>query len=192
TFAKYWARRPSRLRHTVERARRRLNREHDWRVDIVDMSGPALESGIAAYEAVYAQSWKEPEPCPAFMPELMRMAAAQGVLRLGLMWVDGVVVAAQVWLVSAGKASIYKLAYASGAERLSAGSVLTTALMQHVMEVDLVTEVDYLMGDDAYKRDWMSSRRERVGLVAFDLSRVRGLTAWTKHHVGRWVRRHVG
>jgi hypothetical protein len=49
-------------------------------------------------------------------------------------------------------------------EKLSAGSVLTQALIQHAMDVDRVTEVDYLTGDDAYRADWMALRRKRVGL----------------------------
>ena len=40
--------------------------------------------------------------------------------------------------------------------------------MQHVIDTDHVEEVDYLTGDDAYKQDWMSHRRERIGLVAFN------------------------
>jgi CelD/BcsL family acetyltransferase involved in cellulose biosynthesis len=190
-FEAYWRQRPAQLRNTVERARRRLDRSHMWRIDIVRAPSPALEQGIAAYQRVYAQSWKEPEPNPAFMPGLIRMAADQGSLRLGLLWLDGEAVAAQVWVVTAGKAHIFKLAYQSGFERFSVGSVLTAALMQHVMDVDGVREVDYLTGDDNYKKDWMSHRRERVGLIAFDTSRPRGVLAWARHHAGKLYRRCV-
>ena len=96
--------------------------------------------------------------------------------------------AAQVWLVHGGKANIYKLAYAKGWEKFSAGTVLTHALMEYVMEVDRVQEVDYLSGDDAYKADWMALRRERVGLVAFDRSRLCGLLAAGRHFAGAWMR----
>ena len=190
-FEAYWRQRPAQLRNTVERARRRLDRSHTWRIDIVTAPSPALEQGIAAYQRVYAQSWKEPEPNPAFMPGLIRMAADQGGLRLGLLWLEGEVVAAQVWIVTEGKAHIFKLAYQSGFERFSVGSVLTAALMQHVMDVDVVREVDYLTGDDNYKKDWMSHRRERVGLIAFDRSRLRGCVAWGKHAAGKLYRRLV-
>lgn len=123
------------------------------------------------------------------MPGLIRMAADQGQLRLGLLWLEGEVVAAQVWIVTAGKAHIFKLAYQAGFERFSVGSVLTAALMQHVMDVDGVREVDYLTGDDSYKKDWMSHRRERVGLIAFDRSRLRGCMAWARHSAGKLYRR---
>lgn len=189
-FAAYWGQRPSALRHSVERGRRRLDRAGDWHIDILAGASPALEVGLAAYLDVYAQSWKSPEPCPDFMPALVRMAAREGWLRLGVLWQGQQPLAAQVWLVSGGKANIYKLAYVQGQERFSAGSVLTAALMQHVMDMDRVLEVDYLSGDDAYKRDWMELRRERVGLVAFDPRRLAGLLAAGRHFAGRVLRRH--
>lgn len=188
SFADYWRDRPSRLRNTVERARRRLQ-QYAWRTEVLTERGPALEQGILAFQRVYARSWKRAEPCPTFMPGLIHMAAESGALRFGLLWLDGEVVASQVWLVHGGKANIYKLAYVPGHEKLSPGSVLTAALMQHVIDVDKVSEVDYLMGDDAYKQDWVTQRRERVGLVAFDRLRWRGLLAWLRHQAGRFVRR---
>ncbi|MBS0467008.1 MAG: GNAT family N-acetyltransferase, partial [Proteobacteria bacterium] len=148
-----------------------------------------VERALEAYLAVYAQSWKTPEPCPGFMPGLVRTAAREGWLRLGVLWLGQQPVAAQVWLVHGGKANIYKLAYAKGHEKLSAGSVLTAELMRHVMDEDRVSEVDYLTGDDAYKRDWMAHRRERIGLLAFDPRSPRGLAAAGRHFVGQWARR---
>ncbi|WP_439115342.1 GNAT family N-acetyltransferase [Hydrogenophaga sp.] len=198
-FAAYWAERPSALRHSVERGRRRLAQAGRWRVDIVTgvaaqspLSQTSLQEAMAAYEAVYNQSWKGAERCPAFMPGLMHTAASQGWLRLGVLWLNDQPVAAQVWLVHGGKANIYKLAYVKGHEKLSAGSVLTAALMQHTMDVDRVQEVDYLSGDDAYKADWMALRRERVGVVGFDQRALAGWFGALRHTAGRWVRRATG
>lgn len=56
--------------------------------------------------------------------------------------------------MSGKTASIYKLAYQDKFADLSVGSILTARLMQHVIDIDGVTHVDYLTGDDAYKRDW--------------------------------------
>lgn len=187
-FAAYWVDRPSSLRHSVERGRRRLDRAGPWRIDIATSELDDLDAAIQAYEAVYARSWKQPEPCPGFMPGLIRTAAREGWLRLGVLWLNGEALAAQLWLVHGGKANIYKLAYVKGVEKLSAGSVLTAALMQHVMDLDRVREVDYLSGDDAYKADWMALRRERVGLLACDLRRWRGWLAAGRHVLGRWRR----
>ena len=187
-FAVYWAARPSALRHSVERGRRRLDKSGDWCVDIVTGDRPDLQQAIDAYVSVYNQSWKQPEPCADFMPGLIRTASREGWLRLGLLIFQGQVIAAQVWLTQGDKANIYKLAYVKGFEKLSAGSVLTAALMQHAIDVDQVREVDYLSGDDAYKSDWMDMRRERIGLVAFDRRHWRGWLAESRHILGRWRR----
>ena len=189
-FAAYWSERPSALRNSVERGRRRLDKAGDWRIDIVAEPGAELEAALAAYQAVYAQSWKQPEPCLEFIPELVKLAAERGWLRLGVLWLNGEPLAAQLWLTCGSKANIYKLAYVKGMEKLSAGSVLTQALMQYAMDVDRVSEVDYLSGDDAYKADWMAVRRERMGLEAFDMRRPAGLLAASLHFAATCWRRH--
>ncbi|WP_372656763.1 GNAT family N-acetyltransferase [Hydrogenophaga sp.] len=187
-FATYWADRPPALKNAVARGRRRLDRQGAWRTHIYSAGSPDLDQAIGAYQTVYAQSWKQLEPCPGFMPGLIRTAAAQGWLRLGVLWLDDQPIAAQVWLLHKGKANIYKLAYSEGQERYSPGSVLTADLMAHVMDTDGATQVDYLTGDDAYKQDWMSHRRERVGLVAFDPRRLLGLLGAARHFGGRLLK----
>lgn len=168
-FENYWATRPSPLRHSVERGRRRLGKSGDWRNEMYKYDQPDLDEAIAAYVQVYRRSWKPEEPNPLFMPRLIRLAAQHGWLRLGVLRLNGEPVAAQLWLVEGGKAFIFKLAHVQGSERLSAGSVLTAEMMRQVMDVDGIQEVDFLSGDDAYKADWMTHRRERLALVAFDL-----------------------
>jgi ribosomal protein S18 acetylase RimI-like enzyme len=187
-FAAYWEGRPSRLRNTVQRARKRLDKERDASIELHVRPGPELEAAILSYQGVYGRSWKSAEPRADFIPALCRMATARGWLRLGLLRVDGEVLAAQLWLVQGGKAYIFKLAYVSGHERLSPGSILTAHLMAHVMESDGVAEVDFLSGDDAYKADWMTHRRERIGLVAFDSRRPRAWMAAARHYAGKWWR----
>jgi hypothetical protein len=190
SFAAYSESLPSPLRHSIARGQRRLSRQGAWRVDIQQHPDASLEAAIADFVTVYEKSWKGPEPNRRFIPALAHMAAAQGWLRLGVLRLDGQAIAAQLWLVKGHKASIFKLAYITGFERFSAGSVLTSALMRHVIDVDQVQEVDYLTGDDAYKRDWMSHRRERWGIVAFDRRTLAGLWAWLRHWVGKKFKRH--
>ena len=189
-FAAYSESLPSPLRHSIARGQRRLSRQGAWRVDIQQHPDANLESAINDFVMVYQKSWKGSEPNHRFIPALAHMAAAQGWLRLGVLRLDGQAIAAQLWLVKGEKASIFKLAYITGFERFSAGSVLTSALMRHVIDVDHVDEVDYLTGDDAYKRDWMSHRRERWGIVAFDRRTAAGLWAWFRHWAGQKFKRH--
>ena len=95
SWATYLAARPGALRETIRRRLRQAERDPAIRLETIE--APAgLEAGIAAYEAVYAASWKPPEPFPGFSAALLRAAAPAGVLRLGILRRDGRPVAAQV------------------------------------------------------------------------------------------------
>jgi CelD/BcsL family acetyltransferase involved in cellulose biosynthesis len=189
SFDTYAATLPSRLRNTIRRGQKKLDATGDWSLSIFDSPGVELEQGITDWQTIYDKSWKVPEPFPRFVPELCRMAAHQGWLRLGIVRVHGVPVAAQIWLLRQGRAQIFKLAYDEEFKRYSAGSVLSAEMMRRAIDVDGVFDVDYLTGDDAYKADWMSHRRERMGLVAFDPMSLQGLASAGKHFGGRWLRR---
>ena len=63
--------------------------------------------------------------------------------------------------------------------------MLTAKLMEHVMQSDVVHEVDYLIGDDAYKKIWMSDRRERFGVVAYNAWTVAGALGAIVEFTGR-------
>lgn len=184
SYAAYLAERPSRLRNTIERAGKKLTRSGDFSLEII-CGGDRLEGAIADFVTVYNRSWKVPEPFIAFIPGLCRLATQQGWLRLGVARLKGQPIAAQLWLVASGKAHIVKLAYDESFAKTSAGTVLTAALIRYVIETDAVDEVDYLMGDDPYKKEWMSQRRERRGLIAFNKSTLFGLAAASKHYGGK-------
>ena len=162
TFAEYVESLPSVLRNTLSRKRRRLEKSGRASIQIFT-AGDGLEKAIEDYTKVYLASWKRPEPYPDFIPGLIRICAAAGVLRLGLVYVDGEPAAAQLWIVHNRSALIYKLAYDERFADLSVGTILTATLMQHAIDVDQVEEVDYLSGDDAYKKEWMSHRRGAMG-----------------------------
>jgi hypothetical protein len=189
SFSDYLAERPSQLRNTLQRGKGKLDKAGGdakaWRIDIQQHEDEKLEAAIAAFERVYAKSWKQAEPQPEFIPNLCRTAARAGWLRLGVLHVNDEPIAAQLWLTHAGVGNIYKLAYDEEASRYSAGTVLTAAMFEQALDVDRVAEVDYLNGDEPYKRDWMAFRRERRGIIAFDLTQWRGFKAALRHWAGR-------
>ncbi len=188
SYHQYHATLPSRLRNTLARKSQQLRAAGAVDISIIQQ-GEQLERGIADYQSVYQASWKQAEPHPDFIPGLIRLCARQGKLRLGIVRIDGQAVAAQLWIVHQGVAAIYKLAYDERFAALSVGSVLTARMMEHVIDVDGVREVDYLMGDDGYKRDWMSHRRERWGLAAFNPHTADGLAGMLQHDIGLLRRR---
>lgn len=192
SFDEYFSTLTSNIRKNAARRVRKLEAQ-GMEIRILTRRSPELEQAIRDFEAVYGLSWRnQAEPYPHFVPELCRMAADHGWLRLGVLALAGKVVAAQIWLVKDGAASIFKLAYIEEYAKLAAGTVLTTELMRQVIDVDRVNIVDYLSGDDAYKKDWMSHRRERRGIVAFNRRRWRGIVAALRHHgvklARAWVR----
>ncbi len=125
-----------------------------------------VSAAMGAYESVYAASWKPKEPFPDFVRNWAHELAAHGELRLGLAFVGSEPAAAQFWVVAARRAHIFKVAYHAKHARHSLGNILTARMFRHAMDVDLVEEIDYLSGDDTYKEQWMSVRKQRVGIVA--------------------------
>jgi CelD/BcsL family acetyltransferase involved in cellulose biosynthesis len=187
-WAGYLKNRSGQLRSTIKRMTKRLAAEDNGRLEII--RGEAdVERGIAAYEAVYGASWKVPEPYVEFIPGLIRLCARRGWLRLGVAWIGDKPIAAQLWIVNAGRAHIYKVAYDEAFKAMAPGTLVTALLLEEVIDRDKVTEVDYLIGDDAYKKTWMSHRRERFGLIAYDPATPRGLYGLLRQAVGNAWRR---
>ena len=151
-------------------------------------SGPDLERCLRAYEQVYAHSWKGAEPYPDFMPGLVRACSERGWLRLGVAWLKDEPIAAQIWIITRDKADIYKLAYHEDYKAYAPGTLLTVMLMQQAFERDQVGEIDYLIGDDAYKKSWMGERRERWGLIAYNPRSLPGLFGLCREFAGRAIK----
>jgi len=147
-----------------------------------------IEQAITAFQDVYLASWKVPEPYPDFVPMLIRRMADKGMLRLGIARLGTQAVAAQLWIVVGKKASIFKVAYHENYAEYSPGTVLTAHLLRHVIERDGVTEVDFLKGDDKYKRMWMSHRRERRGIVAYNPTTLVGSLLLARELTGRMLK----
>lgn len=187
SFQVYFQGLTSQVRNTVRRREKNFFTAERGRLEIVT-GNDGLEEAIAVWGKIYAASWKKAEPFPEFVPGLIRMCAARGWLRLGIAYYDGEPVAGQIWIVNHGHAAIYKLAYDSKFAHLSAGTVLTTHLMRHVLDKDKVREVDFLVGDDAHKKDWMSHRRERWGIVAYNPHTLGGLAGAAVQVLGETLR----
>ena len=188
SWADYLAARPGALRETIRRRLGQAERDPRLRLEMI-AAAAGLEAGIAAYEEVYARSWKEKEPFPRFSAALMAVAAASGALRLGLLWLDGRPVAAQYWVVAGGTATVLKLAHDAAARARSPGTVLTAAMIRSLLDHEGVAELDFGRGDDAYKSLWAGVRRQRVGVVLVDPRRPAGLAALGRHALGRCHRR---
>lgn len=182
SFEQYWASRPARLRNTA----RRKAAAADLDMAIHRAFEPAA---WADYEAVYAASWKPQEGSPCFMRALAEQEGAAGALRLGIASQDGRPIAAQLWLVEHGVATIHKLAYAEHAKSLSPGTILSAAMFREAIDVDRVRLIDFGTGDDAYKAEWMEEKAPLYRLIAYNPSRPAGLAGAARAAAAKLVGR---
>lgn len=155
SYATYLAARPGPLRTTLARKAKKL--------EVVIHTGFDPEAW-AAYEAIYEASWKPAEGKPAMLRRFAEQEGAVGRLRLGIASHEGRAIAAQLWTIEAGTAFIHKLAHIEEGAKLSAGTVLTAALFEHVIDEDRVELVDFGTGNNSYKAMWMEELRVRYQL----------------------------
>jgi len=163
TFADYMAVRSSRVRNTIARKQRKLERERGYEIKLYTKSN--VQQAMADFHIVYKASWKNTEQYRDIMEGFISRFSILDWTRLAILYIDNKPVAAQIWFVLHNKASIFKLAYDEAWKRYSPGSILTQYLMETVIDTDKVEEIDFLTGNDRYKQEWMSERRQRWKMV---------------------------
>lgn len=167
SFDEYMAERPANLCNTIRRKQRKLEREHGYEIQLYKNAGidqSLINERLVDYDVIYQASWKTNEVFSNFTPGLVKSLAKLGWLRLAILYINAQPVAAQIWFVVHGKANIYRLVYDQDWKRYSPGSILTEYLMRYVIDTDKVSEIDFLTGNERYKQDWMTVRRERLGI----------------------------
>lgn len=163
TFTDYMEARPSKVRNTIARKQRKLEREHGYEIRL--HTGSDVQQAMADYHAIYKESWKANEQHGDVIEGFITSFSKLAWTRLAILYIEGQPVASQLWFVVHKKASIFKLAYDEAWKQYSPGSILTKYLMEYVIDTDKVEEIDFLTGNDRYKQDWMSDRRRRWRLV---------------------------
>ena len=182
SFDTFWAERPAQLRNTAKRRAKAIDLD-------IEVHRQFSESAWADYETVYRSSWKPEEGSFPFLRALAEQEGAAGTLRLGIAKKDGQPIAAQLWLVENGQATIHKLAYSESEKGLSPGTLLSVAMFRHVLDEDRVKLIDYGTGDERYKADWMTERRPLWRLVAYNPRSLKGLAGVARATASALVRR---
>jgi len=191
SFTDYLAARPSELRNTWRRKRRRIERSNRLtKAFFSDTSG--IGHAIADYQRIYAASWKPAEDFPELVPALIRLAAEFGALRLGIYYIDGMPAAAQVWTLWNCRAVIHKLAHDRRFDNLSLGTLLTMEMVERALADDRPREITLGRGDDPYKKLWLPKRRERWGITAANPWTRRGLSFGLKRQAAKVYHRLRG
>lgn len=178
-FTQYIATRGSQIRKTVANRVRKFDRLEESRFEVIsDKAG--LARAICAYKEVYRLRWGKNEPYAQFIDNLANVAAENGWLRLGVAWMGTKPVASQLWILRNGKAYMYKVAYDQSCSEYSIGSVATYKMIENILDNNDISEIDFLTGDDPYKKVWVDQRREFLGLLAINPRTIRGILKITK------------
>ena len=180
SYAEYLATRPGKLRTTLKRKAKKVDVQIKRSFDADDW---------AAYEAIYAESWKPEEGEPAMLRAFAQAESKAGHYLFAIARAEGEPVAAQFWTVEDGTAYIHKLAHLESAQKISPGTTLTAALMEEVIDRDKVSEVDFGTGNDGYKRDWMEAKRPRYTLTCLRPSSPRNWPILVKQALRKLVSR---
>ncbi len=189
SHAEYFAQRSANLRYSVRRRRRALERSGALEFVLVrDEQG--LDSALADFVAVGRASWKEPKMIASIETiAMIRLAASRGVLRLGVLRLNGEAAAAQFWIVAAGTGHCLRLAYDERFRKQAVGVVLTDFMIGQMLDADQVEAIDYGYGSDEYKEGWMKRTRLFIGVMAFNLGTWRGRWQALRHLGGRPAKR---
>ena len=65
----------------------------------------------------------------------------------------------------------------------SVGSIVSLALSEHVISEDQVTAIEFGMGSEPYKQDWLSAKKTRQSYQIFNQHSIYGKLAIIRHLV---------
>ena len=180
TFKDFIASRPSMVKKTYMRKARKLDKTGTMRFALIDNKSN-LDKEICEYKDVLSRSWKEQELFPNHDAGAIQAAASSGALRLGFLYVEEKPVAVQIWIVSSGRATIYKLHYDLNFKQESVGAILMLRMFEHMIDVEHINEVDFGIGDEAAKSFWLKNQRPLCGMVAFNTKSIAGAICLAKY-----------
>lgn len=167
--------RVSHIRKNVRMFENKCKLVGKYRVSIVARgSDEEIDAAMNDYYQVLDRSWKEWEIHPTFHRSLAKLAGQTGCLRLGLIYLEDRAIAGQLWLVSDSIAYIVRVAYDQEYRKFSPGVMLSCEMMKYVIDEDQVVEIDYLIGDESYKEDWLPQRRTRKRILLFHPKTLKG------------------
>ena len=161
-LAAYVADRPGQVRSTVQRTRRRFDRDG---VTVHRVAIDQIDDALGALATLHDGRWSDASD---FLQGWTRFAAAAAVGAASgdvviheLRCADGTVIASELDLVLGGRTAFYQAGRLTDREWRGSGSVLRMAVIDAAVERG-DTEYDLLRGDEPYKKEWSNGCRELV------------------------------
>jgi CelD/BcsL family acetyltransferase involved in cellulose biosynthesis len=159
---------PKKIRKDVAYCQRRLQKTGNLEFRMI-RDEDLIDNYMDLYYQIYSKSWqKREEVGPAFHRDLAKMAATRGWLRLGFLFFNQAPISSQFWITCNKTSYILKTIYDLDYRKYSPGKILTAEMMKYVIDIDKVRVVDYVQGDEPYKKDWTPKRRDRKGFLVFN------------------------
>jgi Acetyltransferase (GNAT) domain len=184
----YLAGRSANQRYNIRRRKRNLENSGDLELDIYtgEHSAEELRSGMDDYIIATVECWKGPNSLVSKpMLDLIRLAASENCLRLGVLKYNDRPIAGQFWIVAGGVAHCMRLAYHEDYKKQAPGVVLTAHMLAHLLDEDRVATIDFGIGDEEAKEKWMRNSRDYAGFMAFNPRTPLGVIFAAKHIVGQ-------
>jgi len=164
----YFNNRKKGLMKDIQYCRRRLEKTGSLKFKIIT-DGNSIDKYMDLYYEVYSKSWQQREGVgPTFHRDLARLEVIKDELRLGFLFYDDLPISSQFWITHNGYAYILKTVYDQQRRKFSPGKILTAHMIQYMIDIDKVKQMDYLHGDEPYKKEWLSKVRKRKGLLIFN------------------------
>jgi hypothetical protein len=187
TVSQYIARRSPEMQTFIEAQIASFAQSARGRFAVVT-GGKDFAPAIIDYGLVDLQSWKEQEVYPDCLAQLLESTAREGLLRLGFLYVDQQVAAAQIWIVSGGRATMWRSHFARKFALLSVGTVITYEMIREILLTDKPRELEFGPAADTGRQRWLEHRHDRIGIVAFNLSSGKGCCVAIRHYIGIFIR----
>lgn len=184
SFEAYWAARPGHLRSRFrdEVAKASFDTQVFTRLDAD--AWQALEETCRGGSTPGAGT-------SGFLEEVAATESEAGCLRLGLCRIDEAVVAGQLWTVENGIARCHLTACREGASGRSPGTILTAAMLHHLIDEDKVDTIDFGAGDEGDKADWVDGSAPLFRVEAYNPAMLAGLWGATKARLSGLVGRQT-
>lgn len=173
SYEQYYEQLPSQLKNTIKRKTKKLLNQHIMKISVIT-DHASFTKYFNEYKRIYQLSWKGEEASFGFIEQVCCDALISDKLRMGMLFIDDKPAAAQIWFVNNGWASIFKLAYDPRYKNFSVGSILSLALSEHVIDKDNVHSIEFGMGNERYKKDWLKKSRQRYSYQLFNTTSLKG------------------
>ncbi len=165
----YFSNLPKKIRDELKRRQKRL--EESGSVNfIIGSSLYDFPRHMDLYDCVRARSWKHPEKNKDFLWETREMYASKGLLRFCFVTIDDTPIAAQLRIVSNRTAYFMEALHDKRYNNFGPGNLLRWKVIQHLLDIEKVSSIDQIRGDEDYKEYWTPFKRNRIGVTVFNTS----------------------